>query len=144
MTAIDSAHTLHPLFERLLQSCQASLVTSEGLDAFLSDSEASVPVIVFVGGDIVRYPEVLDVAVILPELCIEFPGDYRIALVHADSENEIAKRYAVRTRPTLLFLRGNKYVTSISGVLDWDVFCERFKEALHAPTQAIPIVLHPV
>ena len=131
-------NNLHPLFERLLTQFQARLVGTDDLDDYLKETDA-VPTVLLIAGDPVRYPEGLDVAVVLPELCAQFPDQCRIALAKSSDEDAIAKRFGVHSRPTLLFLRGTQYMTTIVGILDWDVYVPRFGEALSAPTQRAPI-----
>ena len=60
-------------------------------------------------------------------------------LAKSSDEDAIAKRFGVHSRPTLLFLRGTQYMTTIVGILDWDVYVPRFGEALATPTQRAPI-----
>lgn len=141
MTQNTEQNNIHPLFERLLTQFGARLVGGEDLDAYLDEADETLPTVVLIAGDPVRFPEGLDVAVVLPELCAQYPNQCRIALVKGADEDAVAKRFGVHSRPTLLFLRGKKYVTTIVGILDWDEYVPRFGEALRAPTQHAPIVL---
>jgi hydrogenase-1 operon protein HyaE len=77
-------------------------------------------------GDPVRHPECLDVAVVLPELRVEIARRHqltlRLGVVSRADEEAIAERFAVRRWPSLLWLRDGGYVTTFSGMLDWDEY----------------------
>ena len=100
---------------------------------------------VLFAGDPVQFPEGLDVAVVLPELQRSLPGRFKVAVVPREREDAVARRYGSQRWPTLLFLRDGQYVTTVSGMHDWDVFLERVTQALampisRAPTIGIPVV----
>lgn len=96
--------------------------------------------VVLLAGDPVRFPEGLDVAVVLPELQRSFPGRFAVAVVPRRSEEAVARRYGSQRWPTLLFLRDGQYVTAISGMLDWDDYVERVAQALAMPTSRAPSI----
>jgi hydrogenase-1 operon protein HyaE len=77
-------------------------------------------------GDPVRHPECLDVAVVLPELRVEIARRHqltlRLGVVSRADEEAIAERFAVRRWPSLVWLRDGGYVTTFSGMLDWDEY----------------------
>ena len=65
--------------------------------------------------------------------------------VPREAENALARRFGSLRWPALLFLRDGKYVTTLNGMHDWDVFLERVTQALampisRAPTIGIPLV----
>jgi hydrogenase-1 operon protein HyaE len=101
--------------------------------------------VVLLAGEPVRFPEGLDVAVVLPELRRSASSPFEIAVVPRAHEDAVARRYGSQRWPTLLFLRDGQYVTALSGMHDWDVFVARVDEALampvsRAPTIGIPLV----
>lgn len=131
-----------PLVWRLADSFGATWVDADNIDAWAR--EGGDRVLLF-AGDPVRFPEGLDVAVVLPELQRSFPGRFAIGVVPRHLEEALARRYGSQRWPTLLFLRDGDYVTTLSGMHDWDVFVQRFEQALtspksRAPTIGIPLV----
>lgn len=101
--------------------------------------------VVLLAGDPVRFPEGLDVAVVLPELMKVFAGRFTVAVVPRESEDAVARRYGSQRWPSLLFFRDGQYVTAIAGMQDWDVYQSGVAAALsmppsRAPTIGIPVV----
>ena len=93
---------MHPLTERLIAEHGATPLTLATLDAFLARPGDQV---MLFSGDPVRFPEGLDVAVVLPELRAAFAGRFGLAVVTPEDEEAIARRYGVQRWPTLVFLR---------------------------------------
>ena len=132
----------HPLVQRLVSDFQAVWITPECLPAF-TQATAGEQVLLFTG-DPVRFPECLDVAVVLPELQRAFePGHGRIAIgvVCREVEDDLARRYGVQRWPSMVFLRGGQYVATIAGMLDWTDYLARVREVLAMPTSRPPIPL---
>jgi len=71
------------------------------------------------------------VSPILDELAETYDGQLRVAKVDVDAEAELSERYAIRSIPTLLFVRGGEVVDRLSGVMPKAELGERF-EALRA------------
>ncbi|NMM27152.1 MAG: hydrogenase [Glaciimonas sp.] len=141
---IPASHTLPStpaLMQRLVAEFDAVWVKNEQQNAFLSMAGGCV---LFIAGDPVRFPECLDVAVVLPELQRFFPSRFRIAVAERDSEDGLAKRYGVTRRPALVFLRDGQYVTTVSGMLDWDDYIKEVAQALALPTSRVPGIGIPV
>lgn len=131
-----------PLVARLAEQFGATWVDETSVAAW--SAEGGDRVVLF-AGDPVQFPEGLDVAVVLPELQRSLPGRFKVAVVPRDREEAVARRYGSQRWPTLLFLRDGQYVTTVSGMHDWDVFLERVTQALampvsRAPTIGIPVV----
>jgi len=78
---------LHPLLMRLLEHHGAELITPESIDAFVASPGEHV---LFFSGDPVRFPEALDVAVVLPE-----DGEVRLAAI-AEADPELKARWSER------------------------------------------------
>ena len=129
----------HPLVQRLVTDFQAAWITPESLPAF-TQATAGEQVLLFTG-DPVRFPECLDVAVVLPELQRAFPGRVAIGVVCREVEDEVARRYGVQRWPSMVFLRGGQYVATIAGMLDWTDYLARVAEVLAMPTSRPPIAL---
>jgi hydrogenase-1 operon protein HyaE len=122
----------HPLLERLVRDCGVPEVDAGSVDAFLATPGDAV---LFFSEDPKQHPESADVAVILPELLKSFPGRLRAAFVARASERELQKRYGFARWPALVFLRDGDYVGAITGIHDWDVFLDKVRELLAAPTR---------
>lgn len=97
-----------------------------------------------IAGDPVRFPEGLDVAVVLPELQRAFGARFRIAVAEPGAEDSLAARYGAQRRPALVFLRDGGYVATVSGMLDWDEYLRQVGAALALPVSRAPGVGIPV
>ncbi|MBI5257194.1 MAG: hydrogenase [Burkholderiales bacterium] len=126
---------LPPLVERLIQQHQATRITPATLDAWLAEPGDRV---LFFSGDPVRFPEALDVAVVLPELQRCAGRRFAIGVVEREDEDAIARRFACQRWPALVFLRDGGYVATISGMLDWTDYLERVQQALALPAGRVP------
>ncbi|MCE4536983.1 hydrogenase [Pelomonas sp. P7] len=124
-----------PLVSRLAESFGASWVDADTLDAWAAQGGDRV---VLFAGDAVRFPEGQDVAVVLPELQRSLPGRFQIGVVRRQDEDALARRFGSQRWPTLLFLRDGAYVTTLSGMHDWDVFLRKTEEALAMPVSRVP------
>jgi hydrogenase-1 operon protein HyaE len=135
--------TLPPLVERLVAEHGASTIDTDSLERFVAQPGDRV---LFFSGDPVRFPEGLDVAVVLPELQAAFPGRFEIGVVQRHCEEAVARRYGSQRWPSLVFLRNGEYVTTVAGMHDWTDYVERVGAALdmpasRAPTIGIPLVV---
>lgn len=124
------------LIERLVEQFGATWVDETSIDAWAA---AGGDRVVLFAGDPVQFPEGLDVAVVLPELQRSLPTRFEIGVVPREKENALARRFGSQRWPTLLFLRDGRYVTTLSGMHDWDVFVERMAQALAMPISRAPI-----
>ena len=130
-----------PLVARLVEVHGARWIGRDALDAFLAEPGDRV---LFFHGDPVRFPEVLDVAVVLPELQRAFPGRFQVGVVPRADEDAVAARFAANRWPSLLFLRDGRYVTLVAGMLDWTDYVARVAEALALPPSRVPGIGIPV
>ena len=138
-----SAPAIPALVERLAEA--STWVSLDTLTAFTGQPGDGV---LFIWSDPVRFPEVLDVAVVLPELLKHFSAGgaprFRIGVVDKASEDAVAQRYGAQRRPSLVFVREGQYVGTVDGMLDWDVYVERFTQTLALPGRRAPSVGIPV
>jgi len=147
MNALATPETpaLPPLIERLLAHPAAMAVSADTLDAFLALPGDAV---LFLWAQPARHPEVLDVAVVLPELLAHFSRDgaarFRIGVVDEASERVLGHRYGMQRRPALVFLRDGRYVATVQGMQDWQVFVDRIAEVLVTPPSRAPSIGIPV
>lgn len=130
------------LVERLVRQFGARWVDEAGFDAWAA--EGGDQVLLFTG-DTSRFPEGLDVAVVLPELQKHFAQRFGLGVVPRASEERLARRFGSQRWPTLVFLRQGQYVDALSGMLDWEVFVQRVQAILEqaprrAPGVGIPLV----
>jgi hydrogenase-1 operon protein HyaE len=130
------------LIERLVTQFGARWVDAASVDSWAAEGGDRV---VLFAGDSVQFPEGLDVAVVLPELQRASPVKFEIGVVAREHEDALARRFGSQRWPTLLFLRDGRYVTTVSGMHDWDIFVDRVAQALampvsRAPTIGIPVV----
>lgn len=136
--AIDPALDAAPLVRRLAASPGARWVDTGTLDAFLAEPGEQV---LFFHGDPVRFPEVQDVAVVLPELRRHFERRFGIGIVPRADDERVAARFGVQRRPSLVFLRDGRYVDCVSGMLDWQDYLDRLQQVFERPVSRPPIAL---
>lgn len=118
----------HPLVDRLAATTGGHDVTPERIESFEAEPGDAV---LFFGGDPVRFPEALDVAVVLPELHALF-GRFRVGIVPREVEDALARRYAVQRWPSLVFLRDGGFLGTVSGMKDWDDYLREVQATLAA------------
>ncbi len=131
-----------PLLQRLVTDFGATWVDETSIGDW--GAQGGDRVVLF-AGDAVRFPEGQDVAVVLPELQKSASRRFEMAVVPRQKEEALALRYGSNRWPTLLFLRDGKYVTTLSGMHDWDIYLKEVERALampvsRAPTIGIPVV----
>ena len=138
MLQVPAPHTVAatpPLIARLVSQSGASWVDDTPDQTFIA---AAGDCALFIAGDPVRFPECLDVAVVLPELQRAFPDALRIGVAAADCEDALARRYGVTRRPALVFLRGGQFVAVLAGMLDWDVYLVEVARILQLAPSRVP------
>lgn len=123
----------HALLDRLTGELGYALVNEENLDTFILQQPLSV---LFFAGSPERFPETLDVAVILPEIIKAFP-EFQPALVESASAASLQKHYGFTLWPTLVFLHQGQCLGQLSRVQNWDVYRNRIQGWLDAlPVEA--------
>lgn len=118
---------MHPLVRRLLELTSGVEVRPEDVEAF---EAAGGDAVLFFGGDPVRFPEALDVAVVLPELIAAVGRPMHVGAVPREGEDAVARRYAVQRWPSLVFLRDGGYLGTVSGMQDWEPYVGALREVL--------------
>jgi hydrogenase-1 operon protein HyaE len=132
---------LHPLVRRLAETPGHTAITLATLDGWLAGGGARV---LFFSGDPVRFPEAVDVAVVLPELRAALARRFEIGVVLREDEDAVARRFGAQHWPSLVFLRDGRYVATIAGMKDWDEYLRLAAAALEAPATRAPTVGIPV
>lgn len=133
------------LIERLTTELHYPLVTDDAeLAAFTQTHENAV---LLLPANPQRYPETLDVAVVLPELMQVF-RQMGAAVASEEFAQVLAQRYGVNEWPSLLFLRQGEYLGVILRMRDWDVYLNNVQDVLastpvRAPGVGIPVVAAP-
>jgi hydrogenase-1 operon protein HyaE len=143
MTAIDIEAP--SLLRQLVDKHQASWVDPDTIDAWLAEQLGN-QVLLF-AGDAVRFPEGMDVAVVLPELqkaCAAAGKPFGMAVAVPDTAEDLAKRFGSNRWPTLMFFRDGAYVTTVCGMHDWLEYVALVGQALDAPVSRAPTIGIPV
>ena len=141
VAAPPAAAAVSPLIERLVSAHGAIWLDGDNIQSWAAGDGDRV---VLLAGDPARFPEGLDVAVVLPELQRTFGRRFEMGVATREHEDAIARRYGSIRWPALVFLRDGQYITTLSGMLDWDVYVERVGEALAMPASRPPTVGIPV
>lgn len=131
----DPTEGAAPLVQRLVTQHGARWIGRPQIEAFLAETGDRV---LFFHGDPVRFPEVVDVAVVLPELQRAVQGRFEVGVVPRADEDALAARFDVQRWPSLLFLRDGRYVTVVAGMLDWTDYVARVQQALAMPATRTP------
>lgn len=126
----------HPLIDRLAAVTGGCEVSADDIEAFEAQPGDAV---LFFGGDPVRFPECLDVAVVLPELRARFGDSFRVGIVPRAVEDTVARRYAVQRWPSLVFLRDGGWLGTVSGMKDWDDYLREVGDTLAATPTRRPV-----
>ncbi len=72
------------------------------------------------------------IAPAIEELAHEFDGSATIAKLNVDEQPELARRYGIRSIPSLLFFRSGEAVDRIAGVQPKRVLSEKLAELVAA------------
>jgi hydrogenase-1 operon protein HyaE len=133
------------LLRQLVDRYQAPWLNPDNITDWLA--RASGDQVLLFAGDPVRFPEGMDVAVVLPELLKTSASTDRpigIAVAAPDTAEELAKQFGCNRWPTLMFFRSGQYVTTLSGMHDWTDYLSLFQQALDAPVSRAPTIGIPV
>lgn len=134
-----------PLLAQLVSKHQAIWIDFDNIDAWLAGQQGD-HVLLF-AGDPVKFPEAIDVAVVLPELqkvSASVGRPFGIAVAVPETAEALAKKYGSQRWPTLMFFRDGVYVTTVSGMHDWTDYLTLVAQALAAPTGRAPTIGIPV
>ena len=130
-----------PLIARLTNELGYPLADADNFDALVKKLPFAV---LFFTEDAKRFPETLDVAVILPELIKKFP-ELSPVVVDQGAEKALQGRYNFSIWPALVFLKEGRYLSAITKVQDWGVYCHEIPKILaleprRDPGIGIPVV----
>ena len=132
------------LIERLIKELGYPLLDDANFDEFIKNQPFSI---LFFTEEPGRFPESMDVAVILPELISRFP-QLSPAVISRESEKSLQGRYNFTVWPTLVLLKEGRYLGAISKVQDWDIYLKDIaslleREPTRNPGIGIPVVVNP-
>ena len=127
----------HDLVRRGLPEVDAASV-----DMFLTSADdAGAVAVLLSAGDPARWPEAIDVAVVLPELIDAFQGRLRGAVIAREAESELGARFGVRVQPTLILCSNGETLGLIAKIQDWSVYIDRIARLTDRPrSSAAPVV----
>lgn len=131
-----------PLIDRLTEELGYPLLNADNYDSFLSEHET---VALFFTENPSRFPETLDLAVVLPELEQAFKGQFKPAVIDTSCEKQLQKNFDFKVWPALVFLRNGKYLGTLTRILDWSDYMQEIPQILEAtpsrnPGLGIPVV----
>ena len=130
-----------PLVTRLVEKHGAARLDEAGFEAFAAaPGEAAL----FFTEDPVRFREVTDVAVILPELAAAAARPFRMAVLPPPLANAKAATYGVRRWPALVFVRQCEWLGNIEGLRDWAEYLAAVNELVTGEARPLPARVIPV
>lgn len=124
-----------PLVTRLIEAHGAARLDAEGYDAYCAQPGETV---LFFTEDPQRFKEVLDLAVIVPEIRGAVTRPFRIGVLPPLLANAKASTYGVRRWPALVFLRDGQWLGNVEGLHEWTDFVALAEECLQAEPRALP------
>jgi len=120
--------------KRVLERHGLPQVDAATVDRFLELSdEAGAVAVLLSAGDPARFPEAMDVVVVLPELIEAFQGRLCGAVIARDAESGLGQRFGVRVQPTLIFVRNGETLGLIAKIQDWPVYIDRITTLIDRP-----------
>ena len=128
---------MHPLIERLVGLCGATVLEPADVDAW---SGAPGRALLVFTEDPALHRETLDLAVIVPELAQAMAGRFRTGVLLPAAARAVAPRYGFRRWPALVLLKDGRYVGAVDGLRDWQVYVEEMARLLDAEPTRPPAV----
>ncbi|MBI5260621.1 MAG: hydrogenase accessory protein [Bradyrhizobium sp.] len=109
-------------------------VDAANVDDFLAGVDAAgVVAVLLSAGDPARFPEAIDIAIVLPELIKAFQGRLRGAVIARAAEAELGQRFGVRVQPTLILIAKGETLGLIAKIQDWSVYIDRISKLIDRP-----------
>jgi hydrogenase-1 operon protein HyaE len=129
------------LLSQLVSRHQAQWVDGDNIETWRAQQQGDT--VLLFAGDPVRFPEALDVAVVLPELqahCAAKGQAFDIGVAVPEAAEALALTFGSNRWPTLMFFRQGQYVTVLPGMHDWADYVARVEESLAMSTRRAPSV----
>ncbi len=130
-----------PLIQNMIEQYGYPLLDEAAHDIFIQDHEECV---LFFTEDPARFPESNDVAMILPELVSEYGNRFAAAVIDQSAQRKLQTRYGFNEWPSLVFLRGGKYLGVVSRVQDWVMYLTQINQILSSQPKSAPGFAIPV
>jgi hydrogenase-1 operon protein HyaE len=87
-------------------------------------------VVLFFRGDLARWPESADLAVVLPQLIKAFPGRLAAVVAAAEAERDLMRRFGVSVCPSLALARPGRTLGVIPKIQDWSSYIAKITAML--------------
>ncbi|WP_227815860.1 thioredoxin domain-containing protein [Nitrogeniibacter aestuarii] len=129
------------LLERLKRDHDIETLDENTAEAFGDGPGDSLTLVI---EDVVRTPEVWDVAVVLPEALKSIKQPLRAGIATLDASRQLSAKYGVKRFPAMLFRRDGEYVGTVEGMLDWGYLVAAIERKLGEDTQRPPSIGIPV
>ncbi len=127
----------HPLFRRLMDSGICPSLSAGEFEAFAAQPGNTL---IFFSEEPAKYREVLDLAVILPELSKAFAGRFRSCVLLPEPARVLQHRFGFNKWPALVMLRDGEYVGAVAGLRDWSTYVKEIGRLLVAPVSRPPAI----
>lgn len=137
VAAAVPTRAMHPLLERLVGLCGATVLEPAGFDAW---ADAPGRALLVFTEDPALYRETLDLAVIVPELAQAMAGRFRTGVLLPAAARAVAPRFGLRRWPALVLLKDGRYVGAIDGLRDWQAYVDELSRLLEAEPSRPPTV----
>jgi hydrogenase-1 operon protein HyaE len=135
--AANRPPAVHPLIERLCAETDGQMLDQASFDAW---ANAPGRALVVFTEDPVLYRETLDIAVIVPELALAFPNQFRTGVLLQGPARAIAPRFGFKRWPAVVMLLDGQYVGAIDGLRDWQEYIDAMGQLLTAPATRAPSI----
>jgi hydrogenase-1 operon protein HyaE len=126
----------YPLIDALFTRHRFADVRADDVDAFVA--HAPLALLVFLE-EPRRYKEVLDLAVIVPEIVRAFPDRFAVGVLLPEAARALHPRYGFRRWPAIVVLRDAQYVGSVDGLREWSEYLSEVEHLASAPPTRAPI-----
>ena len=133
--AAGAAATEFPVVARLFSKHHFAEVTLADFDAWAKTPGRALLLFLEDPG---RFKETLDLAVIVPELVLAFPGRFHVGVLLPDAARELAVRFGFRRWPAFVILADGKYVGAVDGLRNWDEYLAEVSRLLDAAPSRPP------
>ena len=130
-----------PLVTRLVEQLGATRLDEANFESFANAPGESA---LFFTEDPMRFREVLDVAVIVPELAAAATRRFRVGVLPPPLANAKASTYGVRRWPALVFLRGGEWLGNVEGLRDWSEYLAAVNDLVEGEARPLPARVIPV
>jgi hydrogenase-1 operon protein HyaE len=119
----------YPLIAQLFSRHGYAEVTAANFEVFAQGPGRTLLLFIEDPG---RYKETLDLAVIVPQIVLAFPGRFTVGVLLPEAAREFCVRYGFRRWPAFVMLADGKYVGAVDGLRNWDEYLGEVSRLLEA------------